>query len=74
MSNPETQDDGVTSCQPPTCPLVFPEKFDGIGNFKEWINHFESISAVNNWNEEEKPLDTNLINGEGSRGSHATSV
>ena len=53
MSNPET-DDGATGRQPPTRPLVLPEKFDGTGNFEEWISHFESISAINNWNEEEK--------------------
>ena len=43
MSNPET-DDGVIGRQPPTCPLVLPEKFYGTGNFEEWISHFESIS------------------------------
>ena len=55
MSNPET-DNGATGCQPPTRPLVLTEKFDGTGNFEEWISHFESISAINNWNEEEKNL------------------
>ena len=37
-------------------PLVLPEKFDGIGNFEEWISHFESIAALNKWGEEEKSL------------------
>ena len=54
MSNPETQDDGVTSRQPPMCPVVLPERFDGTGNFEEWISHFESILVINNWNGEEK--------------------
>ena len=39
-----------------TRPLVLPEKFDGTGNFKEWISHFESIAALSKWNEEEKIL------------------
>ena len=56
MSNPDTADNGATGRQPPTRPLVLPEKFDGTRNFEEWINHFESISAINNWNEEEKNL------------------
>ena len=56
MSNSEIQDHGATSRQPLTRPLVLPEKFDGIGNFEEWISHFESISAINNWNEEGKKL------------------
>ena len=30
-----------------TRPLVLPEKFDGTGNFEEWISHFESIAALN---------------------------
>ena len=55
MSNPET-DDGVTGRHPPIRPLVLPEKFDGTGNFEEWISHFESMSAINNWNEGEKNL------------------
>ena len=43
-------------CQTITRPLVLPEKFDGMGNFEEWISHFESIAALNKWNEEEKTL------------------
>ena len=35
---------------------MLPEKFDGTGNFEEWISHFESIAAINKWGEEEKSL------------------
>ena len=38
------------------CSLVLPEKFDSMGNFEEWISHFESITVLNKWNEEEKTL------------------
>lgn len=30
-----------------THPLVLPEKFNGTGNFNEWIGHFEGIAAIN---------------------------
>ena len=73
MSNPET-DDGATGHQPPTRPLVLPEKSDGTGNFREWISHFESISANNNWNEEEKNLWVQVrLTGKAHRSSHASS-
>ena len=50
-------DDGAGR-QSTTRPLamVLPEKFDGTGNFEEWISHFESIAAINKWGEEEKSL------------------
>jgi len=47
---------GGAGRQPTTRPLVLLEKFDGTGNFKEVISHFESITAINKWNEEEKGL------------------
>ena len=47
---------GIVGHQPTTHPLVLPKKFDGTGNFKEWISHFESVAAINKWNEEEKGL------------------
>ena len=37
-------------------PLVLPEIFDGDGNFTDWICHFESVSAVNGWSDEDKLL------------------
>ena len=48
-------DDGAGR-QSTTGPLVLPEKFDGTGNFEEWISHFESITAINKWGKEENSL------------------
>lgn len=39
-----------------TRPLVLPEKFNGTGNFNEWISHFEGIAAINKWAEDDKSL------------------
>ena len=39
-----------------TRPLVLPEKFNGTGNYNEWISHFERIASINNWNEADKCL------------------
>ena len=36
--------------------LVLLEKFDGTRNYEEWISHFESITAINKWSDEEKSL------------------
>ena len=35
---------------------MLPEVFSGDGNFDEWISHFESVSAVNGWTEDENLL------------------
>ena len=35
-------------------PLMLPEVFDESGNFDEWTSHFESVSVINKWNDEEK--------------------
>ena len=54
---PENSDSPAeVGCQSITRPLVLQEKFDGTGNFAEWINHFVSIAALNKWSEEEKTL------------------
>jgi len=37
-------------------PLVLSEIFDGDGNFTDWIFHFESVSAINGWSDEDKIL------------------
>ena len=37
-----------------TWPLVLPEIFDGDGSFTYWICHFESVSAVNGWSDQDK--------------------
>ena len=36
--------------------LVLLEVFSGEGNFDDWVSHFESVAAVNNWTDEEKLL------------------
>ena len=35
--------------QPRNRPLVLPEVYSGEGDFDDWINHFERVSAVNGW-------------------------
>ena len=35
---------------------VLPEKFDGSGNFDDWVSNFDCISAINGWNEREMAL------------------
>ena len=37
-----------------TRPVVLPETFDGNKSWDEWIFHFESVAAVNGWNDEDK--------------------
>ena len=37
-------------------PLVLPEVFDGQRSFDEWVSHFENVSAVNGWNDDNKLL------------------
>ena len=37
-------------------PLVLPEIFDGQKSFDEWVSHFENVSAVNGWNDDDKLL------------------
>ena len=39
-----------------THPLVLPEKFNGTGNYNEWISYFKGIASINNWNEADKCL------------------
>ena len=35
---------------------LLPKKFDGSGNFDNWVSNFECISSINSWSEEEKAL------------------
>jgi len=35
-------------------PQFLPKKYDGTGNFGDWVSKFECISAMNGWNEGEK--------------------
>ena len=37
-------------------PLVLPELYTGLGDFLQWIDHFENVAAVNDWNDEAKLL------------------
>lgn len=37
-------------------PLVLPEPFSGDGCFSDWIEHFESVAAVNSWDDAAKAL------------------
>ena len=37
-------------------PLVLPEIFDGDGSFTNWMYHFESVSADNEWSDDDKIL------------------
>ncbi len=52
--------------------LVLPETFSCNGCFLDWIEHFESIAAVNSWDDAAKALwllislpDPNLSRGKG---------
>ena len=55
-NNRDNPPDDAGSRQSTSRPLVLPEKFDGTGNYEEWISHFKSIAAINKWGEEEKSL------------------
>ena len=35
-------------------PLVLPDVFTGGKNWDEWMDHFDSVAAVNGWDGEEK--------------------
>ena len=39
-----------------TKPLIVPEPFSGEGNWEDWIDHFESVAAVNKWEDADKLL------------------
>jgi len=45
--------EGASHTQP-TRPLVLPDPFSGDDNFDHWISHFESVSAVNKWTDDDK--------------------
>ena len=38
----------------PARPVVLPEIFDGTKSWDEWVFHFESVAAVNGWDETDK--------------------
>ena len=37
-------------------PLVMPEPYTGEGDYTQWQDHFESVAAVNGWNDADKLL------------------
>lgn len=39
-----------------TAPVLLPEKFDGNQNFDDWVSHFECVSKINEWNDDQKAL------------------
>ena len=49
-------EDEVPRNQLPTGPLVLPDTFSGDDNFDHWISHFESVSVVNKWTENDNLL------------------
>ena len=52
----EQQQGPVAQANPNRRPVVLPEAFNGEGDWSDWIEHFESVAAVNRWTEEEKLL------------------
>ena len=37
-------------------PLVLPDPFNGTGSWDDWIDHFASVAAVNEWDEDKQLL------------------
>ena len=37
-------------------PLITPEPFNGTGSFNDWLDHFEGVAAVNEWDDPAKLL------------------
>ena len=35
---------------------LLPDRFDGNNSVDNWVSHFESVAAINGWNETEKLL------------------
>ena len=35
---------------------LLPDRFDGNSSVDNWVSHFESVAAINGWNEAEKLL------------------
>ena len=35
-------------------PVVFPNPFDGTGEWQPWIYHFNNVAAVNEWDDANK--------------------
>jgi len=41
-------------------PLIFLDRFSGEEDFSEWIAHFNSVSVVNGWSDDEKYMWLNV--------------
>ena len=50
-----TDGEGASRIQP-TWPLVLPGTFTGDNDFDHWISHFESVSSMNKWTDDDKLL------------------
>ena len=37
-------------------PLITPEPFNGTGSFNDWLDHFEGVATVNEWDDPAKLL------------------
>jgi hypothetical protein len=37
-------------------PVVLPEMFNGEGDWSVWFEHFESVAAMNHWEDDKKLL------------------
>ena len=37
-----------------TRPLILPDKFSGVEDFSEWTAHFNSVSVINGWSDDDK--------------------
>ena len=37
-------------------PTLLPDYYNGNDNFNTWVSHFECVSEINRWTEEEKLL------------------
>ena len=46
--------DSATASRPSDRPVIVPEVYSGEQPWEDWIDQFESIAAINGWNEEKK--------------------
>ena len=59
---PTGSGDGGTATAPDTAaraksrPLLTPEPFSGTRSFSDWLDHFESVAAINDWDDNAKLL------------------
>ena len=54
--DPPADPTSATSTPAKPRPLVLPEPFSGDGCFSDWIEHFESVAAMNSWDDAAKAL------------------